>query len=333
VIGLPLNDLRCLGSITEVITELVANQDEVLSKLAEEHGSTDALAAWIRGLPQRDDDGKRGDGPKVIDCDPPQRLRLPAPDPNCVERAALYIAVAELMDSSPSRQLATVDTPLGLHTFPIENGLPVILDPRIQRNCLDCGVALFSPGPIGLTPREAIEWTAQLAEVGAAQVRNGVSRVRRARNAMVRLIETGQPPADANQIDAIAWLLSLAEHAAKRYGRRALAIVRSTAQAIADLIDEALARTSRNLSLEIGGVKLSPAPWTSALARIAARVGVDVGVVALRSKLATMGVTNQMIGVLEEELNREGLTLGAIARPSRFSTFATLAGVDSRRAA
>lgn len=84
MIGLPLNDLRCLGSITEVINELVANRDEVLVQLATEHGTTEALAGWIRGLPQRDDDGKRGDGPKVIDCDPPQRLRLPAPDPNCV---------------------------------------------------------------------------------------------------------------------------------------------------------------------------------------------------------------------------------------------------------
>lgn len=250
-----------------------------------------------------------------------------------VERAALYVAVAELIDATAPRQLATVDTPLGLHTFPVENGIPVILDPRVQRNCLDCGVALCSPGPIELTPREAVEWTAQLAEVGAAQVRNGASRVRRARNAMVRLIETGEPPVDAEQVDAIAWLLSLAERAAKRYGRRALAIVRSTAQALADLIDEALARTSRNLSLEIGGTKLSPAPWASALARIAARVGVDVGAVALRSKLATMGVTNDMIGVLEEELNREGLTLGALARPSRFATFASLAGVDTRRAA
>jgi hypothetical protein len=333
VIGLPLNDLRCLGSITEVITELVAHRDEVLSQLAAEHPTTASLAEWIRSLPQRDDEGRRGDGPKVIDCDPPQRLRLPAPDPNCLERAALYVSLAEFIDPSAARQLATVDTPLGLHTFPVENGVPIILDPRVPRNCLDCGVALFAPGPLELSPREAVEWTAQLAEAGAAQVRNGPSRIRRARNAMVRVIETGKAPTDPDQIDAIAWLLSLAERAAQRYGRRALAIVRSTAQAIADLIDEALARTSRNLALEIGGVKLRPAPWASALARIAARVGVDVGAVALRSKLAGLGVTTEMIDVVEDELNRDGFTLGALAKPSRFATFATLAGIDTKRAA
>jgi len=30
VIGLPFNDLRCLGSITEVVAEQVANRDEVM---------------------------------------------------------------------------------------------------------------------------------------------------------------------------------------------------------------------------------------------------------------------------------------------------------------
>jgi hypothetical protein len=333
VIGLPLNDLRCLGSITEVITELVDNRDEVLVQLAGEHPSTEAVASWIRGLPQRDDEGSRGDAPKVADCSPRQRLRLPAPDPNCVERASLYMALAELLDPTPARQLATIDTPIGLHTFPVENGVPVILDPRIQRNALDCGVAVFSEGPIELTPREAIEWTTQLAELVAASTRNGTNRVRRGRNAMVRLVDSGVPPTDPEEIDAIAWLISLAERVAKRYGRRALAIVRSTAQAIADLVDEALARASRNFALEIGGKRIAPAPWVSALARIAGRVGVDVGTVALRSKLADIGVTAPMLDVLEEELNREGFTLGALARPSRFATFATLAGFDARRTA
>jgi hypothetical protein len=37
-----------------------------------------------------------------------------------------------------------------------------------------------------------------------------------------------------------------------------------------------------------------------------------------------MGITPDMIGIVEEELNSEGLTLGALAKPSRFSTFASL---------
>ena len=34
--------------------------------------------------------------------------------------------MAELLDPNPVRQLATLDTPVGLHTFPIENGAPIV---------------------------------------------------------------------------------------------------------------------------------------------------------------------------------------------------------------
>lgn len=84
MIGLPFNDLTCLGSITEVVAELVRNRDEVIAEIAEKHTTTASLADWIRGLPQRDDEGDKHDGPKVEECKPPQRLRVPAPDPNCV---------------------------------------------------------------------------------------------------------------------------------------------------------------------------------------------------------------------------------------------------------
>src|SRR5205085_10475319 len=130
------------------VAELVGNGDETIATIALKHPSTESLAEWIRSLPQRDDDGAKHDGPKVDECKPPQRLRLPAPDPNCVERAALYVAVAEMIDARPVRQLATLDTPNGLHTFPVENGAPVILDPRVPRNCLDTGVMFAKPGPI-----------------------------------------------------------------------------------------------------------------------------------------------------------------------------------------
>jgi hypothetical protein len=324
VIGAPFNDLRCLGAITEVAADLVAEGDEVIMQLAGEHASTEALAAWIRSLPQRDDLGERGDGPKMDTCDPPQRLRIPAPDPNCVERAALYLAVAELIDAQPVRQLATLDTPIGLHTFPIENGAPVILDPRVPRNCLDCGMALFAEGPIAISPRDAVEWTAQLAESGAAAMRNGPSRVHQARNAMMRLVDHGKAPATPADIDGMAWLLTLAERVARRYGPRALAIVRSTAQAISELADEAMARAKRNVSLEIGGRRPRPAPWLSALARIAGRVGTDVGEGALRAKLASLGVPPQLLGLVEKELKAEGVDLRSLTAPRR-PTFADMA--------
>jgi len=330
VIGLPFNDLRCLGSITEVIAELVEHRDPVIAEIAAKHATTASLVDWIRTLPQRDDDGEKDDGPRVDECAPPQRLRIPADDPNCVERGSLYLAVAELIDPKPVRQLATLDTPIGLHTFPLENGSPVILDPRVPRNCLDCGLALAKEAPVPVEAHDAIEWTAQLAEAGAAHLRNGPSRVRRARNAVMELVEEGVAPADEATVDAIAWMLAIAERVARKYGSRAVAVVRSTAQAIADLADEALARAQRNLSIEIGGHRFTPAPWVSGLARIAGRVGLDLGAVALRTKLASLGIGGDLVGLVENELNREGMSLGGLAKPSAYPT---LASHVSKRAA
>jgi len=321
VIALPFNDPKCMGSITEVVAELVANRDPVLEEIAAKHETTASLAEWIRGLPQRDDEGEKNDGPKVEECKPPQRLRLPAEDPNCVERAALYIAVAELIDPHPVRQLATLDTPVGLHTFPVENGAPVILDPRVPRNALEGGMYLHTQTPITIDARDAIEWTAQLAEAGAADFRNGPSRVRKARNAIMALVDEGTPPASAEVVEAIGWLLGLAEKMARRFGPRAISIVRTTAQAIADLADEAIARSQRNLAIEIGGLRLSPAPWVSGLAKIAGRIGMNVGAAALRTKLAALGISDDMVGLVEDELNREGLSLGPLARPPKLPTF------------
>lgn len=311
MIGLPLNDAQCLGTISELIAELVSNRDAVLVQLAAQHPTTDSFQGWLRNLPQRDDLGQPEDGPKVEACCPPQRLRIAPADPNCVERAALYLGVAELIDPHPVRQLATMNTPLGLHTFPVEGGAPVILDPRVSRNALGCGVALLAEGPVAIAPRTAIEWTTELAEVGAIAVRNGPSRVHVARNAIYRLVDRGIPPADEREVDVIGWLLSVAERVAHQYGPRALAIVRSTAQAIANLADEAIARASRNVSLEIAGRTIRPAPWTSALARIAGRVGAQVGTSMLTSKLAALGVGGDVLRVLTHELAAEGLNVGA----------------------
>lgn len=311
MIGLPLNDAQCLGTITERIAELVSNQDEVLVQLAAQHPTIDSFQGWLRSLPQRDDLGQPDDGPKVEACCPPQRLRIAPVDPNCVERAALYLGVAELIDPHPVRQLATMHTPMGLHTFPVENGAPVILDPRVSRNALGCGVALLAEGPVAIEPRAAIAWTTELADMGAIAVRNGPSRVQLARNAIYRLVDDGIPPADEDEADLIGWLLSVAERVAREYGPRALAIVRSTAQAIANLADEAIARARRNVALQIASHTIRPAPWTSALARIAGRVGVQVGANMLTSKLAALGVGGDVLRVLSHELAAEGIDINA----------------------
>jgi hypothetical protein len=349
VIGVPFdnNDLTCLGTITEVIADLVGRRDPLLTELAAKYPTTEALAAWIRSLPQRDDEGIPGDGPKVHACAPPQRLRIPAPDPNCFERAALYLGVAELMDPMPARQLATLDFDWGRHTFPIENGAPIVLDPRVTseeiarvmtRNGLNvppgtpCASACPAPkAPVAIEVTEAIEYTAQLAESGAQTVRNGPSRARLARNAIHNLVETGTPPSDPQTIDAMGWFFAQAEKVARSYGARALAIVRTTAQAVADLIDDILARQQRNLSFEIGGTSFKIPDWVSGLGSLVGRIGLDVGAMTLAPKLTALGITGPMLQLVEEELNHDGLTLGPLTRPG--TSMASALGSLSRRAA
>jgi hypothetical protein len=325
VIALPFNDRACLGSITEVIRELVANEDPVITELAAQHATTASLTRWIRSLPQRDDNGERHDGPKVEACDPPQRLRVPADDPNCVERAAMYLAIAEFIDSKPVRQLATLDLPIGLHTFPVENGVPVILDPSVPRNCVTCGLACEANGPVRVDARDAIEWTSALAEAGVVPLRNGPSRrkLRRARNAVLRLVNEGTAPADPRDIGAIGWMFALAERAARKYGARAIAIIRTTARAIADLLDQALAHRERNLALEIGGMRFDAPAWLSPLASIAGNVGLDIGASLLHSKLNALGIGEDVFGLVEQEANKEGRTLGVLAHPPKLPTFAS----------
>ena len=129
----------------------------------------------------------------------------------------------------------------------------------------------------------------------------------------------------------MAWFLALAENVARNYGARAVAIMHSVAQAIDDLADEALARAQRNIALEIGGLRLEPPRWMSALASAAGNVGFGIGSAALRAKMAALGIGPDIVGLVEDELNREGLTLGALAHPPQLMTFAAPPG--TKRAA
>src|SRR5262249_33738793 len=153
----------------------------------------------------------------------------------------------------------------------------------------------------------------------------GRSRVQRARNAIVQLVDQGTAPSDPNTVDAIGWFFALAEERAREYGARALEVVQTVALAIAELVDDAIARAHRNFALEIGGLALDPPPFVSALASVAGRVGLDIGAAALTSKLASLGIGSDMIGLVEEEMNREGLTLGVLAHPPKLTTFASMA--------
>jgi len=193
----PLNDTECLGKLTAVASDGATNEE--IKALAARFTSTAKLAKWIRGLPQRDDTGRNEDGPRVM-CDVGQRARLVATDPNCVERAILYLAAAEVIDPAPVRQLATVDVSETMrHTFPIEDGEPVVLDPEVRRNALRAHVWTLRNG---VSAREATElapvdaaallgWLLDLAEDAADEDmgERGVRRIERARRALAALLD------------------------------------------------------------------------------------------------------------------------------------------------
>jgi len=338
VIGVPFdnNDLTCLSAISEVMAELVERRDPLLVELAEQHPTTPALAAWIRSLPQRDDNGTPGDGPKVEACEPVQRLRIPAPDPNCVERAALYLGVAELLDPWPVRQLATLDFDWGRHTFPIENGAPIVLDPRVSVEELAHGItageaptaapkAARNRAPVAIDVRDAIEYTARLAEEGTRNLRNGPRLTWLARNAIHSLVETGTPPTDNQTLDTLGWYFAQAETAARTYGARALTIVRTTAAALTDLIDDILARQQRNFSFDFGGSHYNVPSWLSDAAGTVGKIGLDLGAAYVRPYLIGAGITGEMLSLVEQELNAEGYSLGPLSKQGQSISAATSA--------
>jgi hypothetical protein len=342
VIGVPFdnNDLICLSAISEQMVDLVEHRDPLLVELAEKYPTTAALADWIRSLPQRDDFGAPGDGPKVVACQPVQRLRIPAPDPNCVERAALYLAVAELIDPFPARQLATLEFTWGLHVFPLENGVPIILDSRISEEEIARRVAAGEasipavpqepaqvkpvrpprPRPVAIDVRDAIDYTAQLAEEGTRNLRNGPRLSWLARNAIRSLVDSGTPPTDEHTLDTLGWFFAQAEQVARGYGARALTIVRTTAAAIADLIDDILARHQRNLSLDIGGTHIGIPSWLTDAAGTVGKIGLDIGAAYARPYLLGAGITGEMLNLVEQELNSEGYSLGPLSKPGQSIT-------------
>jgi hypothetical protein len=327
VIGKPHNDHECLGAVTDEVIERIEARDPALATLAEQFDNADDLAAWFRTLPQRDDTGAPCDGPKVTACRPPQRLRFDALDPNCFERSARFAGAAELIDPSPVYRLATVETPNGLHTYPTRDGEPVILDPRQTRNALRAG--LFhatrnaSAGPVALTPTQAVDWVAELAAEPAERLPNGPRRVHNGHRA-IRAVLIGRPLCIADVKD-VALLLALAEREARLWGPMGLRIVHTTARAV-DRLDRLAAdrwlaeqnapRNASPFALRVGKYTVGPnIPLLGSLARIGSRIAGNVGIEALKVKLASMGITPPVLSTVERELNQEGLSLGRLGAP------------------
>lgn len=322
-----LEDDVCLGAITEEVARWVRDRDPEILALAAPHRTTASLIEELRSRPFLADEGNPAETPKVDACSPAQRLRKNPAEFNCVEAAAHYLAIAEHIDPGPVRRLATVNTPNGLHTFPVENGEPVILDPYHSRNAL--AGALFRQAAkarnascIAMTPERTVAWVAKMAEEPACAFRDGGRRVCNGHRA-VRALFIGEPLCMADAKD-IAFMLALAGRESHQWGPAGPRIVEATARAV-DKLDQAAAedwkaRTApavRNApELRIGGYTLRPdTALLGALGRVGVRLGMQAGIEALRIKLAMLGASPAMLSTVERELNREGRTLGALATP------------------
>lgn len=332
MIGHPFNDADCLGPASRLAQSLVDERDPVLVELAQRYPTIDDLITYYRSLPQRDDLGDPYDGPRLKACNPSQRLVVGSSEPNCFERSVGWIAAAELIDPRPHRQLATVDTPIGMHTLPLEDGEPVILnpDPELTRERLKFGLAISAPGPVSVEPRNAIGWTVDLAGQRVGALRNGPSAYPIGRRAIHRLINEGEIPS-AQEIDSMGVLFAVAEYAADRYGSRAMGIVRTAARAISDVLDVVLShRHQRNAHIDIGGLKFDTPSWLDQTGSALGQFGLDVGGAVARHKLDALdlagliglpGGTGALVGLLESELNKQGRTLGSVAHPPALATF------------
>ncbi|MBZ0231562.1 MAG: hypothetical protein K8M05_04370 [Deltaproteobacteria bacterium] len=231
------------------------------------------------------------------------------------------------------RRLATARTPVGLHTYPIEDGVPVVLDPMVSRNAL--AASLFQTtharngGTVRISPDELIEWMAEIAIEPAARFDRGAIRVQNGHRAL-RALLIGRPLCVADVRD-VAFLLALADREARLWGPIGPRMVSVAAHAIDRLDRDAAASwqggtppppspsasTRNDLELSLGDFRIKPdTKLLSALGRVGGRLGYSAGMEALRLKLAAMGVTSSMLAAIDHELQREGLSLGPLAQPS-----------------
>jgi len=314
VIGTPLNDLACLSKFTDVARGALEREElhDLASRFLEAgdydtDAALDLARSWLRDKPQENDTG-HGPEPRVNCGTVQQRVDYLGREPNCVERTIAYTAIAELIDPSTTRQMATIGTPGGLHTFPVEEGrYPVVLDPKVTRNGLRAGIWSLRNGngnaSAGFTPDEIVSWALYLAEGQAAPVRNGPTRLASAERALERLWDN-KPLAEGecsvrNSIADIAWTFALAEQAARAAGGHGIDAMRIGSMAVQRLIES----RTRNLS------------WRS-VKRTVVKVGRRAGRLtgpALKAYLISYGVPPQAVDRVAAEVEtRADIDLGGL---------------------
>jgi hypothetical protein len=108
VIYPPINDEGCLGQLSVWARELC--RTTLVETVAHRLGSRESVLAWIRSKPQLPDRGVELF--RILSCpDVPQRLRLFADDPNCVERANDALLLLEVIDPTTPRAFVTIEKP------------------------------------------------------------------------------------------------------------------------------------------------------------------------------------------------------------------------------
>jgi len=175
--------------------------------------------------------------------------------------------------------------------------------------------------PLALTPAQAIDHVAELAMLGAVRFPGGMRRVENGQQVMHGVL-AGTPIAVADARD-VAFVLALAERAARTSGLADLKIVHSTARALDVLDQQAAVRATapRNnpwalFALNAIANNKDLQKLIGSLTRVGGNIAAGAGIEAAKLKLNSAGVSPPMIAAFERELNREGLTLGAFAKPS-----------------
>jgi hypothetical protein len=234
VIAEPYNDGDCLGKLTEHARERVTAPE--VQGIARQFPTIAELAAMIRTLPQTDDTGDPLDGPKLA-CDVPQRVRVPARDPNCFERACFFLAAAENIEPGGVYALATIDTEHGRHTFPVANGEPVVLDPILPRNAMAAGLdAIVRAGargrPFALTFSEALGWALSIAAEPVGAYGDGAQVLEDAHSTAAAVVD--EAPIDREGLAALLWVLAVAEREQARWWPSWTGVVRRLVELLAE---------------------------------------------------------------------------------------------------
>lgn len=243
MIAYPLNDEDCLYQVT--VHAIAAMDRSDVRELAARLETLDAADDYLRRLPQRED-GPDDEAPCAphVQCDVPQRVRVMASDPNCVERSLLRLALGELIDPRLIRQLMTIDLAPGVrHTLPVEGGEPIWLEPaKAPRNALRAGVHLVrnARGEQGepLAPLQALDWAVRLVGDDASASPTSKNRHDRAMTDVSRIAEGLLPLEPA----ALSWALKLAVPEAMLFGPEG----RSALMSAAGLLDSLLGGGKRS---------------------------------------------------------------------------------------